>query len=239
MVTPDEDPAEAPTVGQTTAPERTSRPVLGDDAVELTTGDEIGRDRLVVRLGAGAMGVVWAANDPQLDRKVVRDRETGVERRLPSVVSPTAISWIDDHTLTFATACSARAERSAPEQAAERGEEPLGGVGLRIVLELLGVAEQRRQLVAVAPHAVLRAAIERHVAELDGLHRRTTRRTWPRLIGARLPRQLDERRRALLEDRDERLLGDPRAIAGVTAERPPRQLERGAAAGAGQRVHAT
>ena len=37
---------------------------------ELAAGDKIGRYLLVTRLGAGAMGVVWAAQDPRLDRRV-------------------------------------------------------------------------------------------------------------------------------------------------------------------------
>lgn len=36
----------------------------------LAPGDKIGRYLLVTRLGAGAMGVVWAAQDPRLDRRV-------------------------------------------------------------------------------------------------------------------------------------------------------------------------
>jgi hypothetical protein len=36
----------------------------------LDAGDTLGRYLLVTRLGAGAMGVVWSAQDPRLDRKV-------------------------------------------------------------------------------------------------------------------------------------------------------------------------
>ncbi len=63
-----DDEAKAPTLAAAlTAPsERASRPVIST----LREGDEIGRYQLVARIGAGAMGVVWAAHDPQLDRKV-------------------------------------------------------------------------------------------------------------------------------------------------------------------------
>ncbi|CAN5879622.1 hypothetical protein BH11MYX2_BH11MYX2_28610 [soil metagenome] len=47
-------------------PERASRPTLGG----LAPGVSIGRYRLDKRIGAGAMGVVWSAQDPQLDRMV-------------------------------------------------------------------------------------------------------------------------------------------------------------------------
>ena len=38
--------------------------------IDLEAGATLGRYRLLSKLGAGAMGVVWCANDPQLDRKV-------------------------------------------------------------------------------------------------------------------------------------------------------------------------
>jgi len=66
MGAPDDD-AQAPTLAS--APplaERASRPTLG----ALVPGMRIGRYELVTRLGAGAMGVVWSAQDPQLDRRV-------------------------------------------------------------------------------------------------------------------------------------------------------------------------
>src|SRR5262245_7727581 len=43
---------------------------ITDEPDALTRGDAIGRYVLVERLGAGAMGVVWSAADPQLERMV-------------------------------------------------------------------------------------------------------------------------------------------------------------------------
>ncbi|HEY4183006.1 MAG TPA: serine/threonine-protein kinase [Kofleriaceae bacterium] len=51
---------------QPSSADRSSRPALGG----LAPGASIGRYRLEKRLGAGAMGVVWSAMDPQLDRMV-------------------------------------------------------------------------------------------------------------------------------------------------------------------------
>src|SRR5439155_13586474 len=42
----------------------------GGGEPELETGASVGRFTLLERLGAGGMGVVWAAYDPQLDRKI-------------------------------------------------------------------------------------------------------------------------------------------------------------------------
>src|SRR5687767_9181858 len=63
-----DDEAEAPTLAQTPgpggAPSRASRPEISN----LRPGAMIGRYCLARRIGAGAMGVVWSAHDPQLDR---------------------------------------------------------------------------------------------------------------------------------------------------------------------------
>jgi serine/threonine protein kinase len=45
-------------------------PASRDSKSDLQVGGTIGRYRIVSRIGAGAMGVVWSALDPQLDRKV-------------------------------------------------------------------------------------------------------------------------------------------------------------------------
>ena len=47
-----------------------SAPLPATGARTLEPGDLVGRYRLVARLGAGAMGVVWEAEDPQLDRRI-------------------------------------------------------------------------------------------------------------------------------------------------------------------------
>ncbi len=47
-----------------------SVPRIRSSGAELQPGQHLGRYRLIERLGAGAMGVVWAAKDPNLDRRV-------------------------------------------------------------------------------------------------------------------------------------------------------------------------
>jgi serine/threonine protein kinase len=62
-----DDDAEASTVG---APVRDRASQSRISVTDLRQGSMIGRYRLVSRLGAGAMGVVWSAEDPQLDRTI-------------------------------------------------------------------------------------------------------------------------------------------------------------------------
>src|SRR5688572_4052853 len=68
-----EDDAEAPTLAQGVTPGtptafagRESRPEISS----LGPGAMLGRYCLARRIGAGAMGVVWSAHDPQLDRSI-------------------------------------------------------------------------------------------------------------------------------------------------------------------------
>jgi len=63
-----DDEAQAPTLADaaTAASGHASRAEIST----LREGDSIGRYQLVARIGAGAMGVVWSAHDPQLDRKI-------------------------------------------------------------------------------------------------------------------------------------------------------------------------
>ncbi|MDB4962644.1 MAG: serine/threonine protein kinase with repeat [Myxococcales bacterium] len=67
-----DDDAEAPTLAQLGTPV----PTLAEHSAslpafeQLMAGAMIGRYCLVQRLGAGAMGVVWSAHDPQLDRRI-------------------------------------------------------------------------------------------------------------------------------------------------------------------------
>ena len=55
---------------------------------ELTPGTAVGRYMILSRLGAGAMGVVYAAYDPELDRKVAIKllRHVGVDPRSRAVL---------------------------------------------------------------------------------------------------------------------------------------------------------
>ncbi len=66
----EDDEAQASTIAHAGTPtaveDRSSRPNLED----FQRDEMIGRYQLVERLGAGAMGVVWSAQDPQLDRRV-------------------------------------------------------------------------------------------------------------------------------------------------------------------------
>ena len=64
----EDDDARADTVAGTAPTERASPSRIS--VSDLRVGSPIGRYQLVSRLGAGAMGVVWSALDPQLDRKV-------------------------------------------------------------------------------------------------------------------------------------------------------------------------
>ncbi len=59
-------PASGGDPSEQTVPAGDSSPGLSD----LAPGATVGRYCLVERLGAGAMGVVWSAQDPQLDRRV-------------------------------------------------------------------------------------------------------------------------------------------------------------------------
>src|SRR5689334_2148558 len=47
-----------------------SEPMNRPGSDELAVGERVARYVLVERIGEGGMGVVWAAHDPELDRKV-------------------------------------------------------------------------------------------------------------------------------------------------------------------------
>ncbi len=79
-----QDPGDAPTLH----PENlVATPVLRrHGSTAITQGKQLGRFTLVERLGAGAMGVVWRAEDPQLGRhvalKVLKRADAGLTERL-------------------------------------------------------------------------------------------------------------------------------------------------------------
>jgi tetratricopeptide (TPR) repeat protein len=58
----------------------------GGDVEELAPGGRLGRYELIERIGAGGMGVVWAARDPELDRtvavKILHARTASVDGEL-------------------------------------------------------------------------------------------------------------------------------------------------------------
>jgi tetratricopeptide (TPR) repeat protein len=76
-----QDLGERPTVEL--PPEQRGKPMLFADPPELAAGDKVGRFVVVGKLGAGGMGVVYKAHDPELDRriaiKVVRLRASLVD----------------------------------------------------------------------------------------------------------------------------------------------------------------
>ncbi len=68
-----EDDAEAPTLAQVVTPHTPTAHASRSSNPEISgvgPGTMIGRYCLVRRIGAGAMGVVWSAHDPQLDRSI-------------------------------------------------------------------------------------------------------------------------------------------------------------------------
>lgn len=55
----------------------TTKPQAGHREAELSRGDVLGRYVVLSRIGSGGMGVVYAAYDPELDRKVAIKRLRG------------------------------------------------------------------------------------------------------------------------------------------------------------------
>jgi tetratricopeptide (TPR) repeat protein len=88
--------ASAPTlaVPAASAPTVAARGPRGTTSAEPSAGDAIGSYVLQRRIGAGGMGTVWAAYDPDLDRavaiKLVRDASPSLRRRFEREVRITA-----------------------------------------------------------------------------------------------------------------------------------------------------
>ena len=101
-----------PTEATVTASGDARRSVEAEPEKELETGTRVGRYLIIERIGAGAMGFVYAAYDPELDRKIAikvlrtvyRDKD-GRERALREAKSmarlshPNVVSVYDVGTL--------------------------------------------------------------------------------------------------------------------------------------------